>query len=61
MVVGLGTGTTAIFAIRRLAALLESGELRDIAGVATSRASEAEAQRLRSISPSTAPTRWIRR
>lgn len=46
MVVGLGTGTTAIFAIRRLAALLESGELRDIAGVATSRASEAEAQRL---------------
>jgi ribose 5-phosphate isomerase A len=46
MVVGLGTGTTAVFAIRRIAALLQGGELRDIVGVATSRATEAEALRL---------------
>jgi ribose 5-phosphate isomerase A len=46
MVVGLGTGSTAVFAIRRIATLLGSGELRDIVGVATSRATEAEALRL---------------
>jgi ribose 5-phosphate isomerase A len=33
MVVGLGHGTTAIHAIRKLAALLKSGELRDIVGI----------------------------
>jgi ribose 5-phosphate isomerase A len=43
MVVGLGTGTTALFAIRRIAELLQSGKLRDIVGVATSSATEAEA------------------
>ncbi len=39
MTVGLGTGSTAIFAIRRIGALLQSGELKDIVGFATSRAS----------------------
>jgi ribose 5-phosphate isomerase A len=46
MVVGLGTGSTAVFAIRRIAARLRAGELRDVAGVATSKSSEAEAQRV---------------
>lgn len=33
MVVGLGGGTTALFAVRHLAALLREGRLRDIVGV----------------------------
>lgn len=39
MTVGLGTGSTAIFFIRRIGELLKSGELKDIVGFATSRAS----------------------
>jgi ribose 5-phosphate isomerase A len=39
MAVGLGTGSTSIFAIRRIGALLKSGELKDIVGFATSQAS----------------------
>jgi ribose 5-phosphate isomerase A len=39
MTVGLGTGSTSIFAIRRIGALLRSGELKNIVGFATSRAS----------------------
>jgi ribose 5-phosphate isomerase A len=39
MTVGLGTGSTAIFAIQRIGALLQRGELKDIVGFATSRAS----------------------
>jgi len=39
MAVGLGTGSTAIFAIRKIGALLRSGELKDIIGFATSQAS----------------------
>jgi len=39
MTVGLGTGSTSIFAIRRIGALLKSGDLKDIVGFATSRAS----------------------
>jgi len=39
MTVGLGTGSTSIFAIRRIGALLKSGELTNIVGFATSRAS----------------------
>src|ERR1700744_3888860 len=39
MTVGLGTGSTAIFAIRRIGELLQSGELQEITGFATSRAS----------------------
>lgn len=36
MVVGLGTGSTAAFAVDRLGDLLESGELKDIVAVPTS-------------------------
>ncbi len=45
MVVGLGTGSTAQFAIQRIARLLRDGQLQDITGIATSKASEREAQR----------------
>lgn len=46
MKVGLGTGSTAIHATRRIAELLAAGELRDLMGFATSRATYAEAVRL---------------
>jgi ribose 5-phosphate isomerase A len=46
MVVGLGTGSTAIFATRRIAELLRRGELRDIIGFATSVAVWQEAVKL---------------
>ena len=46
MVVGLGTGETATYAIRRIGALLRAGKLEDIEGVATSLATAAEAVRL---------------
>ena len=36
MVVGLGTGSTASFAVRRIGALLAAGELEDVRGVPTS-------------------------
>ncbi|MFP2900572.1 ribose-5-phosphate isomerase RpiA [Corallococcus sp. 4LFB] len=41
MVVGLGTGSTAAYAVRRLGALLSAGTLKDVVGVPTSRATEA--------------------
>lgn len=34
--VGLGTGSTAAFAVDRIGELLKSGELKDIVGVPTS-------------------------
>jgi len=43
MRVGLGTGSTAIHAIRRIGALLADGTLTDVAGVPTSQASADEA------------------
>ena len=46
MKVGLGTGSTAIFATRRIGALLKSGGLRDIIAFATSKATAEEANRL---------------
>ncbi len=46
MKVGLGTGSTAIFATRRIAELLKTGELRDIIAFATSKATAAEAAQL---------------
>jgi ribose 5-phosphate isomerase A len=46
MVVGLGTGSTAVFATRRLGELLSSGRLRDVVAIPTSRATEQEARRL---------------
>jgi len=36
MTVGLGTGSTAAFAVRRIGELLTSGELRDVRGIPTS-------------------------
>src|SRR5215204_4732335 len=36
MVVGLGTGSTATFAVRRIGELVAAGELRDVRGVPTS-------------------------
>src|SRR5260370_10919060 len=46
MAVGLGTGSTAIFAPRRICALLQRGELRDVVGVAPSQAHPPEGQPL---------------
>jgi ribose 5-phosphate isomerase A len=43
MVVGLGSGSTAVFAMRHIAQLLHEGSLHDILGVPTSRQVEAEA------------------
>ena len=43
MVVGLGTGSTAVFAIRKIGELLKSGTLKDVAGIPTSNATELEA------------------
>jgi len=46
MVVGLGTGSTAIHAVRRIGAMVRNGELRDIVGVATSTTTLREAMEL---------------
>ena len=46
MILGLGTGSTAIFATRRIARLLREGKLKDIVGLATSKVVREEAQRL---------------
>jgi ribose 5-phosphate isomerase A len=46
MAVGLGTGSTAIFAVRSIGALLHGGALRDIVAFATSRVTWDEAVRL---------------
>ena len=46
MVVGLGTGSTAIFATRRIGALLADGTLTDIVGVPTAIATGDEAVRV---------------
>ena len=49
MVVGLGTGSTAIFAVRRIASLLRKGQLHGIRGFATSKAVWKEAEQELSI------------
>lgn len=46
MVVGLGTGSTAFFATRRVAARLHAGDLHYIVAIATSRATDAAARAL---------------
>ena len=46
MVVGLGSGSTALFAIQRLGALLQARALRDVVGVPTSAMSDTDARRL---------------
>lgn len=43
MVIGLGTGSTAIFATRRIAQRMDKGDLRDVFAVPTSLATEATA------------------
>ena len=51
MVVGLGAGTTAAFATRRIATLLREGRLRDIRGIPSSNAVAALARPWASPSP----------
>lgn len=46
MRVGLGTGSTARYAIEEIGRKLQAGELRDVTGVATSEASDALARQL---------------
>jgi len=46
IVLGLGHGSTAIFALRRIARLLEAGELQDILGIPTSSEVERDAREL---------------
>ncbi|MGZ4816442.1 MAG: ribose-5-phosphate isomerase RpiA [Terriglobales bacterium] len=46
MVVGLGTGSTAIFATRKIGELLRQGRLKDILAIATSRQTDEEARML---------------
>lgn len=46
MVIGLGSGSTAVFAIRHIAKLYGEGALKDISGFATSRSVLKEAQEL---------------
>lgn len=46
MRVGLGTGSTAIFATRRIAELLQTGQLHNIVAFATSKATAETARRL---------------
>jgi len=46
MVVGLGVGSTATFALRRMAELLQQGGLRDVVGVPCSLETEGEARQL---------------
>jgi ribose 5-phosphate isomerase A len=46
MIVGLGTGSTAILAVRRIAELLDAGSLKDIVGVPTSEVTASEARQL---------------
>ena len=45
MVVGLGTGSTAVWAVRRIGALLAAGELERVVGIATSETTAREAER----------------
>lgn len=45
MVVGLGAGSTAFFAVRRLGELLRAGTLRDVVGIPCSSVVAADAQR----------------
>jgi ribose 5-phosphate isomerase A len=47
MVVGLGAGSTALFAIQKLASLIKLGNLRDILGVPCSSLVERRARRLK--------------
>ncbi|MQL41478.1 ribose 5-phosphate isomerase A, partial [Escherichia coli] len=46
MVLGLGTGSTAAFVVSKLAELLNSGQLKEIVGVPTSKRTEDQARSL---------------
>jgi ribose 5-phosphate isomerase A len=46
MIIGLGTGSTAKFAIERIAELLKKGQLKDIRGIPSSKQTEKLARRL---------------
>ena len=46
MVVGLGTGSTAAFAVERVGMLLKSGELKDIVAIPTSIRTKEQAEAL---------------
>lgn len=46
MVVGLGTGSTTLFALRKIGSLINSGELKDVVGIPTSNNTEEEAKKL---------------
>lgn len=46
MVIGLGSGSTAIFAVRRLSEMLHAGTLSNIVGIPTSQQTAEEARRL---------------
>ena len=56
MTVGLGSGTTAAFAVKRLGELLADGRLRGVRGIPTSERTAALARKLASrSSPSRRP------
>lgn len=46
MVIGLGTGSTALFALKKIARLIKSGELKNIVGIPSSVQTELEAKKL---------------
>merc|ERR1712106_949914 len=46
MVIGLGTGSTAAFAVERVGMLLKSGELKDIVAIPTSIRTKEQAEAL---------------
>eukprot|EP00435_Cladocopium_sp_Y103_P071595 s180_g37.t3 len=46
MVIGLGTGSTAYFAVERVGQKLQSGELKDIVAVPTSKRTQEQAEKL---------------
>lgn len=52
MRIGLGTGSTAAFAVERVGELVQSGELRDIIAVPTSVKTQQQAQRTPPLSAS---------
>lgn len=45
MIVGLGTGSTAVYAVRRIGALLADGRLHDVIGIPTAEVTAREAER----------------
>ena len=46
MVVGLGTGSTAVFAVRAIGQMLQDGRLHNVVGIPTSEETRREANRL---------------